>query len=95
MSGALPLPARIDATTAADVYAALIQRAGDPLDLDASEVTGLSTQAIQVLLSAARTWREAGIPLSITAPSEAFIEHLKMVGLSPVDFVSPRPETAQ
>ena len=50
----LTLPAQLDATALAE---ALLAKRGRPLDLRAGQVELVGTAALQVLLSAAATWR--------------------------------------
>lgn len=83
MSAAAPLalPARLDLPAAAPLAAALLARRGAALRLDASACRSIGTPGLQVLLSAAATWRAAGEALVITGFTEDCLSQLAQFGL--------------
>ncbi|WP_168222984.1 STAS domain-containing protein [Oceanicola sp. D3] len=84
----LPLPARLDLPAAAPLRDELLGHAGKPLVLDASACESLGTPGLQVLLSAAKSWREAGVSLSVDALSEECAAQLAIFGLTADDLCS-------
>ena len=56
----LTMAARLDATAAKPLLDALLTRRGAPLDLRIDHVERITTSSLQVLLSAAATWRADG-----------------------------------
>lgn len=73
------LPSRLLPQDAPALHGMLMTLRGQPVDLDASAVAQLATPCVQVLLSAARSWREDGVALGLIAPSSemlAVLEHL-------------------
>ncbi|MEI7607364.1 MAG: STAS domain-containing protein [Rhodospirillaceae bacterium] len=54
---------------------------GEAARIDAREVCRISTAAIQVLVSAARTFSEAGVKLYYADPADEFIEAFSDLGL--------------
>lgn len=91
MSARLALPARLDSTAAGSLTGDILDLAGAPLDLDAAEVTHIGTPGLQVLLAAARSWREANIPLSFSNAAPAVGKQLSALGLSAAD-LSHQPD---
>lgn len=77
----LDLPPRLLPGEAAPLAQALLQRRGRALDLRVGQVELVSTQALQVLLSAARTWRGDGHRLRPTGRSPALEDALRQLGL--------------
>ena len=77
----LILPGRIDATTLGGLLAALKDRRGADLDVDASMVDRIGGQGLQLVLSAFRTWREDGRRLRIVDPSPNFLAAVDRLGL--------------
>lgn len=87
----MPLPARL--VDAAALAEALLSRRGQPLELQAGEVQQVGTAAIQVLLSAAATWRADGHSLRLTPPSAVLDDALATLGLHPdaLTYEGPSP----
>ncbi|PRY26994.1 STAS domain-containing protein [Aliiruegeria haliotis] len=83
MSARYALPERLDLPAAAPIADALKDLVGDDLELDASGVRQVGTPGLQVLLSARRSWGEAGRRLTLCDPSEALVEQLSILGLAP------------
>jgi chemotaxis protein CheX len=74
------LAANLDLRAAAPLRDTLLDHAGQPVALDASQVGRLGALCLQVLLASARDWREQGVDFNIEAPSDAFIDTLKLFG---------------
>lgn len=79
--GRLTLPARLDLTVAADLRAALLDRRGADLILDAGTVTHLGGLCLQVLLAARDLWGRSGNLLQVAPRSAAFAAALETFGL--------------
>ena len=79
--GVLRLPILLDLPAARPLAAALLERRGKPLAIDASAVGQVGAQCVQVLLSAKRTWEADGVSLSIVNCTTRMIEDLKLIGI--------------
>jgi anti-anti-sigma regulatory factor len=77
----LRLPNSLDLPAARPLAAALLERRGRPITIDASAVGQVGAQCVQVLLSAKRTWQADGVSLSIVNCAARMIEDLKLIGL--------------
>jgi chemotaxis protein CheX len=77
----LRLPVSLDLPAARPLAAALLERRGKPLAIDASAVGQVGAQCVQVLLSAKRTWELDGVSLSIVNCAARVIEDLKLIGI--------------
>lgn len=75
---------RLDLTAAAGLCAALKERRGNALTIDAMNVEHLGSQCLQVLISAAATWRSDNAELSYCGQSDAFTAALQSFG-APVE----------
>jgi anti-anti-sigma regulatory factor len=73
----------MDASSLAAVHAEIMGCRGAPLDLDASAVTRFGGQALQLVLSAFRTWREDGVHLRVCNPSESVRDAFETLGCLP------------
>lgn len=82
MSASLTLSPVLDLRAAAPLRAALLERRGEAMDIDASSVERLGGLCLQVLLSARRAWAEDGLPFAISGLSEGFREGLRLFGAS-------------
>lgn len=91
----IPLPERLDMSTAADLHSALMTRLGEPLVLEAGAVRTMGALALQVLLAAARSWRANDRALRLESPSPQFLDSLSMAGLTLADLEHPSPELPQ
>lgn len=78
----LTLTPRLDATAAMPLLDALLVRRGTPLDLRVDHVERVTTSPLQVLLSAAATWRSDGHRLRLTGRSEVLDEAVQTLGLT-------------
>lgn len=83
---AVPLPAALTAAAATELADQLRSLRGAPLVLDADGVKKVGAQCVQVLLSAAATWRADGVAMTLRAPSPEFAEALRLMGLRPEAF---------
>ncbi|NBE09528.1 STAS domain-containing protein [Paragemmobacter ruber] len=77
------LPNRLDSSAAAALAAALLERRGHGLDLDASEVEVMGALAMEVLIAAGRQWSADGQTLAIQAPSLRYAAACEAMGLAP------------
>jgi len=77
----------LDLKAAAPLAAELLARRGEELGIDASRVRRLGGQCLQVLLSAAMTWRADEVPLAFVNPSPDFIEGLERLGIAPATLI--------
>jgi chemotaxis protein CheX len=78
----IDLPASLDAAAAPALLETLLARRGAALEIDAEPVNRLGAQCLQILLSAAATWRADGVRLAVSAPSAEFSRALQLLGLS-------------
>ena len=76
------LPDILDANAAEPLAENLLQKRGKQLRMDASRVTRISIPCVQVMLSAARTWKADNQAFEIINASESFQRDLKAAGLS-------------
>ena len=81
VEGVMSLPSSLDLPAARPLAAALLERRGQPIKIDASAVGQIGAQCVQVLLSAKRTWEADGVPLSIVNCAPRMIEDLKLIGI--------------
>jgi chemotaxis protein CheX len=82
MSVSLTLGPVLDLRAAAPLRAALLERRGEAMDIDASAVERLGGLCLQVLLSARRAWAEDGLPFAISSHSDSFREAMRLFGAS-------------
>ncbi len=71
----------LDLTQAGELAKALGAARGTDIVLDASNVGRVGTQCVQVLLSAKAAWGADRARFSVIAPSDAFAETLRLLGL--------------
>ena len=79
----LTLPERLDSGAAPVLYQDLSQHLGQDVTLDAAALRHLGTLCTQVLLSAARTWRNAGAHFTCTSLGPEASAQLSLLGVSP------------
>ena len=77
------LPAVLDLKATGPLAEKFLGLRGQNVVIDASKVERVGTQCVQILLSAAATWKDDMAPLAIANPSDAFTAGLKLLGLSP------------
>lgn len=85
------LPAALDLKAAGPLAAELLARRGGELRVDASRVRRLGGQCLQVLLSAALTWKADETPFALVRPSPDFVDGLNQLGISPALFLDQEP----
>lgn len=77
----MQLPEVLDLTAAAPLAQSFLSHRGKALSIDASRVRRVGAQCLQVLLAAASTWKADGARLSLTKPSEEFLEGGRLLGI--------------
>lgn len=77
---AIALPENLDLKAAAPLKAALLERRGAPIEIEADQVRRLGGLCLQVLLAARKAWDHDAQPFSIKGPSEAFVETTRLFG---------------
>lgn len=93
MTGAniLTLPQRLDHEGARALHAALGARRGTDVRMDAAKTVFLGALGLQLLLSAARQWREGGQHFSVSPCSPAFTDDLLRLGAYLSDLNGDQP----
>jgi chemotaxis protein CheX len=81
------LPEVLDLKAATPLAVELLALRGRSLNVDASRVQRLGGQCLQVLLSAAMTWKAEKIPFTLVNMSGDFNEGLARLGVSVADFI--------
>jgi len=81
-AAAIALAAVLDYPAAADLAGVLLEHRREAVRLDASGVRHLGALCLQVLLSAAGTWRVDAISFSVEDPSPGFSEDLARMGVA-------------
>jgi chemotaxis protein CheX len=84
--GVVELAPILDLKAAAPLAAEFLALRGKPVDVDASRVERLGGQCLQVLLSAAKTWRIDEVHFALVNPSSEFSEGLDRLGVCAADF---------
>jgi anti-anti-sigma regulatory factor len=79
----LNLPRKLDRTAAFALARDLSARTGVDLDLDARQTLVLGTLAVQVILSAAQTWRRTGHAFRLTGLGPEGRAQIELLGLGP------------
>lgn len=78
----LKLPAVLDLNAASRLHEQVVALNGSDIAVDASQVTRVGAQCIQVLMAAAESWRNAGKTFSVNQSSETFARTLQLLGVS-------------
>ena len=78
----MTLPASLPGETAVHMADVILAARSNPLRFDTSAVERIDTTCIQVLLSAARLWREDGMPMNFTGDSPILEGNLNTLGLT-------------
>ena len=86
--GVLELPEILDLRAAAPLTAEFLAHRGRPLGVDASRVVRVGGLCLQVLLSAAITWKIDKKPFEFVNPSTEFSTGLALLGISLADLNS-------
>ena len=79
---AIALPARFDGDSVPDLLASLAAARGADLMLDGSGVERIGGPALQLIVSAFRTWREDGMRLRLASPSPHLMMALDKLGFA-------------
>ncbi len=77
----LVLDADLGAKAAPKLQAALLERRGHPVVIDASKVGHIGGGCLQLLLSAKLTWESDKQSFSLVSPSQPMIQALEFTGL--------------
>lgn len=88
----LVLPAVVDVKAVGGLHADLLALRGQPLELDASQVSRLGGLGLQVLLAARSTWAHDAVPFAVTTPSEDFAGALALFGVAGLEPVTAATE---
>ena len=70
----------LNSAAAADLANALLAVRGQPVRVDAGEVTQLGGLCLQVLLSADKTWAADQLPYALSPVSQAFRDQASLYG---------------
>ncbi|MEJ1990762.1 MAG: STAS domain-containing protein [Maritimibacter sp.] len=79
----LQLEARLDLRAAEPLAQVLVEHRGNDLILDAREVTQIGALAVQVIRSAAKSWAEDNVKLSMENASTDLSDQLYLLGFKP------------
>ena len=82
---AFTLPARLDTSATPALFAALRDRLGGDVVVDASAVECLGARALSVLLNARHHWERAGRDFVVINPSDAALADLACLGATRED----------
>ncbi|AZS19784.1 MULTISPECIES: STAS domain-containing protein [unclassified Caulobacter] len=80
MAAAIALPENLDLKAAGPLKAALLERRGAAITVEADQVRRLGGLCLQVLLAARKAWDQDGQSFCIKGPSEAFVETTRLFG---------------
>jgi chemotaxis protein CheX len=80
------LPEVLDLKAAAPLATEFLSLRGRPINVDAAHVQRLGGLCLQVLLSAAMTWKADELPFAFLNLSNDFTEGLAQLGVSTTDF---------
>ncbi len=78
----LKLPEVLDLNAASRLHEQVLAHKGEDIDIDATDVTRVGAQCVQVLLAAALSWRSEDQSLKVKQASDAFIKTLQLLGIS-------------
>ncbi len=83
----LRLPETLDFAAAATLAETLLEHRSAPAVIDAGAVRQLGAQCLQVLLSAAQTWKADLVALTMVDLSPELIDQLRIFGVDPAILV--------
>ena len=83
----LKLPAVLDLNAASRLHEQVLALKDKNVAVDASEVARIGTQCIQILLSAARSWRSMDMTFSVNQSSDAFAKTLQLLGITDEEMI--------
>ncbi|OCW56217.1 STAS domain-containing protein [Hoeflea olei] len=78
----LKLPDILDLNAASRLHEQVLAHKGEDIDLDATEVTRVGAQCVQVLLAAVLSWRSEDRTLAVRTASESYVKTLQLLGIS-------------
>lgn len=78
----LKLPQVLDLNAAGRLHEEVLAHRGADIDIDASEVGRVGAQCVQVLLSAAISWRAEDLCFKVAQASDVFNKTLELLGIS-------------
>lgn len=78
----LKLPEVLDLNAANRLHEQVLAHKGENIDVDASDVSRLGAQCVQVLLSAVQSWRADDQSFKVAQASNAYIKTLQLLGIS-------------
>lgn len=81
-AAALTLPEALDSSWAGNLKDMLLAHRGTPIVVDAGQVRRTGMQAVQILISAAQTWKADGQNYVVTNPTQEFLDTIALAGLS-------------
>jgi anti-anti-sigma regulatory factor len=81
----LYLPENLDRSTVEKVAAALLERRGHVVELDAGRVKIAGALGLQLLISTVAQWRKDSVSFSVVNPSDALIDAHHMLGISTLE----------
>ncbi len=81
------LPPAVDLSSAKMIAADLVERRGNALSIDASDVGRTGGLGLQVLLSAKKSWEDDGVALTFSKWSDAFERDITLLG-APIELSS-------
>ncbi len=81
-AAALTLPETLDSSWAGNLKDMLLAHRGTPIVVDAGQVRRTGMQAVQILISAAQTWKADGQNYVVTNPTQEFLDTVALAGLS-------------
>jgi chemotaxis protein CheX len=82
------LPEALDLPAAGILAKSLLGLTGAGLSIDAGKVQRLGASCLQVLLSAALTWKAEGHSLILAQGSDRFLDDLRLLGFTPETFLT-------
>ena len=82
------LPEKLDASQLTQLFEQVSALRGKPLVLDAGSLRYVGAQGIQILLSAAKTWKRDGVALRLTSATEEFREIVSVLGIDSSDLAT-------
>lgn len=77
----ITLDSKLASRAAPELYAQLSAHRSNTIVLDASKVEQVGVLSMQILVSAAKTWSEAGVDFEVVEPSTAFRESAETIGV--------------
>jgi len=83
MTTTLTLQERLDFGAVTALKNTLLEHVNQDLEIDASQVTHMGTLCLQVLIAAARDWKQAGKTFCVTMPSDICKTQLALHGFTP------------